>query len=31
MMDEVAGEEKICIAHSLGTTNWLFGALGDII
>ncbi len=30
MMDEVEGEEKICIAHSLGTTNWLFGALGDI-
>ena len=30
MMDEVSGEEKICIAHSLGTTNWLYGALGDI-
>jgi predicted alpha/beta hydrolase family esterase len=30
MMDEVEGEEKICIAHSLGATNWLFGALGDI-
>lgn len=30
MMDEVAGGEKICIAHSLGTTNWLYGALGDI-
>ena len=30
MMDEVQGEEKICIAHSLGTINWLYGALGDI-
>lgn len=30
MMDEVAGGEKICIAHSLGTTNWLYGALFDI-
>ena len=30
MMDEVAAEEKICIAHSLGTTNWLYGALFDI-
>lgn len=30
MMDEVEGEEKICIAHSLGTTNWLYGALNDI-
>jgi predicted alpha/beta hydrolase family esterase len=29
MMDEVEGE-KICIAHSLGTTNWLIGALNDI-
>lgn len=30
MMDEVQGGEKICIAHSLGTINWLYGALGDI-
>jgi len=30
MMDEVEGEEKICVAHSLGTTNWLIGALNDI-
>jgi len=29
MMDEVEGE-KICVAHSLGTTNWLIGALSDI-
>jgi predicted alpha/beta hydrolase family esterase len=29
MMDEVEGE-KICIAHSLGTTNWLIGALNNI-
>ena len=29
MMDEVEGE-KICVAHSLGTTNWLIGALYDI-
>ena len=29
MMDEVEGE-KICVAHSLGTTNWLLGALNDI-
>jgi predicted alpha/beta hydrolase family esterase len=29
MMDNLTGE-KICIAHSLGTTNWLFGALNDI-
>lgn len=29
MMDEVPGE-KICVAHSLGTTNWLFGALNDL-
>ena len=28
-MDEVEGE-KICIAHSLGTTNWLIGALNDL-
>ena len=26
MMDEVNGGEKIVIAHSLGTINWLFGA-----
>lgn len=30
MMDEVPGGNKICIAHSLGTINWLYGALGDI-
>ena len=30
MMDEAPGDEKICIAHSLGTINWLSGALGDI-
>ena len=29
MMDELPGP-KIAIAHSLGTTNWLFGALNDI-
>jgi predicted alpha/beta hydrolase family esterase len=29
MMDEVEGE-KICVAHSLGTTNWLIGSLNDI-
>jgi predicted alpha/beta hydrolase family esterase len=28
-MDAVAGE-KICVAHSLGTTTWLIGALNDI-
>jgi hypothetical protein len=27
MMDEVSGGEKIAIAHSLGTVNWLLGAL----
>jgi uncharacterized protein len=26
MMDEVEGGEKIAIAHSLGTINWLLGA-----
>lgn len=30
MMDEVEGGEKIVIAHSLGTINWLFGALTDL-
>ena len=30
MMDEAPGEAKIAIAHSLGTTNWLYGALKDI-
>ena len=30
MMDEVEGEEKMCIAHSLGAINWLLGALNDI-
>lgn len=30
MMDETPGVEKIAIAHSLGTTNWLYGALNNI-
>ena len=30
MMDEVQGGEKIVIAHSLGTANWLFGALTNL-
>ncbi len=30
MMDEAPGEAKIVIAHSLGTTNWLYGALNNI-
>jgi predicted alpha/beta hydrolase family esterase len=30
MMDEVEGGEKIAIAHSLGTINWLYGALGKV-
>jgi predicted alpha/beta hydrolase family esterase len=30
MMDEVSGGEKIVIAHSLGTINWLYGALTDL-
>lgn len=30
MMDEVANGEKIAIAHSLGTINWLFGALTNL-
>jgi predicted alpha/beta hydrolase family esterase len=30
MMDEVAGGEKIAVAHSLGTINWLFGAQNDL-
>lgn len=30
MMDEVEGGEKIVIAHSLGTINWLYGALTDL-
>jgi predicted alpha/beta hydrolase family esterase len=30
MMDEVQAGEKIVIAHSLGTINWLYGALNDI-
>ena len=30
MMDEVDGGEKIVIAHSLGTINWLYGALSDL-
>ena len=29
MMDEVETGEKIVIAHSLGTVNWLLGALTD--
>ncbi len=30
MMDEVEGGEKIVIAHSLGTINWIYGALTDL-
>lgn len=30
MMDEVAGGEKIAIAHSLGTINWLYGAMANL-
>ena len=30
MMDAVEGGEKIVIAHSLGTINWLYGALSDL-
>ena len=30
MMDEVEGGEKIAIAHSLGTINWLYGAMDEI-
>lgn len=30
MMDEVEGGEKLVIAHSLGTINWLYGALTDL-
>lgn len=30
MMDEVEGGEKIAIAHSLGTINWLYGAMNDL-
>jgi predicted alpha/beta hydrolase family esterase len=30
MMDEVSGGEKIVIAHSLGTINFLYGALTDL-
>ena len=30
MMDEVEGGEKIAIAHSLGTINWLLGASSDL-
>ena len=30
MMDEAPGDAKIAIAHSLGTTNWLYGALNNI-
>ena len=29
MMDEIPGE-KIAIAHSLGTINWLYGAMADL-
>jgi predicted alpha/beta hydrolase family esterase len=29
MMDEIPGE-KIAVAHSLGTINWLYGALSDL-
>jgi len=30
MMDEVEGGEKIVIAHSLGTINFIYGALTDL-
>lgn len=30
MMDEIEGGEKIVIAHSLGTINWLYGAMTDL-
>ena len=30
MMDEAPEGPKIVVAHSLGTTNWLFGALNDL-
>ena len=30
MMDEIEGGEKIVIAHSLGTINWIYGALTDL-
>jgi predicted alpha/beta hydrolase family esterase len=30
MMDEVDGGEKIVIAHSLGTINWIYGALTNL-
>jgi uncharacterized protein len=30
MMDEVEGGEKIVIAHSLGTINWIYGALTEL-
>lgn len=30
MMDEVEGGEKIVIAHSLGTINFLYGAMTDL-
>ena len=30
MMDEVEGGEKIAIAHSLGTINWLMGAKANL-
>ncbi len=30
MMDEVEGGEKIVIAHSLGTINWIYCALTDL-
>jgi predicted alpha/beta hydrolase family esterase len=30
MMDEVEAGEKIVIAHSLGTINWIYGALTDL-
>jgi predicted alpha/beta hydrolase family esterase len=30
MMDEAEGGEKIAIAHSLGTVNWIFGAMTDL-
>jgi uncharacterized protein len=30
MLDEIEGGEKILVAHSLGTINFIYGALNDI-
>ena len=30
MMDEIEHGEKIAVAHSLGTINWLYGAMSDL-